>query len=325
MSPVEALAPPAGLEPIVFTHKTQRNQHYDQNLSQIISFALYMRKQGFRESTCRSAVEVLKTINKRADINNVEEIKDYLARVKCSEGRKERVCYDLARYYAWKGIAFEKPRYRKTESLPFIPLESEIDTLISGTGKKTSTLLQLLKETGMRCGEAWNSKWTDIDYERNTISVNAPEKRSKSRVLKISNCLIAMLNRMQKNSTYIFHSADKDPITSLMYARANFEGQRKALAQKLQNPRLQQIHFHTLRHFYATKEYSRTKDLLHVMKQLGHHNIMHTLLYTHLVEFPSDEFICKVARNIKEAKELVENGFEYVTKINDNALFRKRK
>jgi len=26
-----------------------------------------------------------------------------------------------------------------------------------------SVLLQILKETGARCGEAWNLRWTDID------------------------------------------------------------------------------------------------------------------------------------------------------------------
>jgi integrase len=313
------LAPPAGLEPVDFTVK-------EQHLADILNFGLWMRKKGFREATCRSAVQVLKTVNNRANIMSTEEVKNYLAKTKCTEGRKERVCYDLARFYAWKGIAFDKPRYRKIESLPFIPLESEIDALIAGTGHKTASLLQLLKETGMRCGEAWNSKWTDIDYEKNTIAVNAPEKHSKPRILKITNRLIAMLNQLPKNSIYIFHRAEKDPITSLVYARTNFEGQRKQLAIKLQNPRLQQIHFHTLRHFYATKEYSRTKDILHVMRQLGHHNIMHTLRYTQLINFESDEYLCKVARNIKEAKELIEAGFDYVTKFNDNnALFRKRK
>ena len=35
----------------------------------------------------------------------------------------------------------------------FLPTEQEIDQLISGTGKKTTTILQTIKETGMRIGE----------------------------------------------------------------------------------------------------------------------------------------------------------------------------
>jgi integrase/recombinase XerD len=295
-----------------------------EHLSEILSFALWMRKEGFREATCRSAVEVLKSVDRRADLLDPEAAKNYLAKATFSEGRKERISWDLARFYRWKGIAFEKPRYRRIEKLPFIPLETEIDALISGSGTKTAALLQFLKETGTRCGEAWNAKWSDIDLERNTLLVQ-PEKHSKSRILKISNRLIAMLNQLPKNSTFIFHVASKDPIQSLMFARRNFEKQRSTLARKLQNPRLLQIHLHTFRHFYATKEYARTKDILHVMRQLGHHNIIHTLTYTHLVDFPSDEYVCKVATTIQEATTLIENGFDFVTEFQSAKLFRKRK
>jgi integrase len=254
---------------------------------------------------------------------NPDEVKGYLAKATFSESRKQRISWDLFRFYRWKNIPFEMPRYRQVEKLPFIPLESEVDQLISGCGPKTATLLQL-RETGMRCGEAWAAKWTDIDYERNTIVVQ-PEKNSRSRVLKISNRLISMPNQLPKDSPYVFRMPSKDSISSLLYARRNFERQRNALSKKLQNPRLTQIHFHTLRHFFATREYHRTKDILHVMRMLGHHNIIHTLRYTQLVEFPADEFISKVATNQKEITELIEGGFEFVLQKDGLAYFRKRK
>jgi integrase len=52
------------------------------------------------------------------------------------------------------------------------------------------------------------------------------------------------------------------------------------LATKLQNPRLLRITFHTFRHWKATMEYNRTKDILYVMKLLGHRCIKNTLVYT---------------------------------------------
>jgi site-specific recombinase XerC len=57
-----------------------------------------------------------------------------------------------------------------------------------------------------------------------------------------------------------------------------------------------QITFKTLGHFKATMEYHRTKDILHVMSLLGHKNIRNTLVYTHLVKFENDEWICRVAK-----------------------------
>jgi integrase len=283
-----------------------------------------MEKEGYRPATTRCAVEALKSLTRRVNLFDTEAVKYYLAKANVSEGRKERLSNDLARFYRFKGLHFDKPRYRKIEKLPFIPLESEVEQLISGMGQKTGTFLQLLRETGIRCGEAWNLKWTDFDSERATVNVT-PEKNSKPRQLKISNRLVAMLHRLPKKSTCLFREANQDPINSLRGARRNFERQRKRLAIKLQNPRLMQIHFHTLRHYKATSEYHKTKDILHVMQLLGHKNIRNTLIYTHLVNFESDDFVCKVANTVKQAQELIETGFDYVTDVQGYELFRKRK
>jgi hypothetical protein len=72
-------------------------------------------------------------------------------------------------------------------------------------------------------------------------------------------------------------------------------------------------------------EYHKTRDILHVKQLLGHKSIENTLLYTHLVNFDDDEFTRRIAKNVKEAKELVEAGFDYITDIEDAKLFRKRK
>jgi len=61
------------------------------------------------------------------------------------------------------------------------------------------------------------------------------------------------------------------------------------------------------------------------MQLLGHKNIINTLVYTHLTNFDSDDYICKVAKTIEDAKALVEQGFDYVTEIENMKLFRKRK
>jgi hypothetical protein len=39
----------------------------------------------------------------------------------------------------------------------------------------------------------------------------------------------------------------------------------------------------------------------------------------------NDEYVCKTAKTIEEAAQLIEAGFEYVTEINNIKLFRKRK
>jgi integrase len=134
-----------------------------------------------------------------------------------------------------------------------------------------------------------------------------------------------MLNSQPRNSVFVFHDAKADPIDSLRYARRNYERQRQQLATKLQSPRLLRVSFKTFRHFKATMEYHKTKDILHVMQLLGHKNIKNTLVYTHLVNFESDDFVCKIADTVDEAKIFVENGFDYVCDVDGHKMFRKRK
>ena len=50
-----------------------------------------------------------------------------------------------------------------------------------------------------------------------------------------------------------------------------------------------------------------------------------TLVYTHLISFKDDDYVCKVARSVEEAGTLIENGYEYVTDFEQAKLFRKRK
>jgi len=100
---------------------------------------------------------------------------------------------------------------------------------------------------------------------------------------------------------------------------------RNDLATKLQDPAIRQIRLYDFRHFKASMEYHKTKDLLYVKALLGHKDLRTTLRYTQLLELGNDEYTCKVARTLEEATNLIENGFEYVTEMDELKLFRKRK
>ena len=115
-------------------------------------------------------------------------------------------------------------------------------TFMSATGssqsRKTGTFLQLLKETGIRPGEAWNLKW--IDLEKSTVNI-LPEKNSNPRQLRISTRLMAMLNRLPRRYEYVLRNPKVDPLRSMEVFRRSVAGQRKRLTQKLQNPRISAI------------------------------------------------------------------------------------
>ena len=59
------------------------------------------------------------------------------------------------------------------------------------------------------------------------------------------------------------------------------------------------------------------------MQLFGHRNTKNTLVYTQLITFEDDDYLCKAAPNVKEAAELIEAGYEYVCDMETVKLFRK--
>lgn len=289
----------------------------------IVEYAWNLKRNGYAESTITTYSYLIKWfVKKGADLNNPDSIKDVIAMQETwSQGRKRNAVKAYSLYVKMHGLTWEKPKYKPVDKLPFIPTEQEIDSLIGGCSKQMSAFLQVLKETGARRGEAFNLKWEDLDFVSNRVRIT-PLKGSRARIFKMSDKLIRMLHNLPKTSKRVW------TYKSTFYLDKGFRRMRKRIAHKLGNPRLLMIHFHTLRHWKATIEYARTKDLLHVQQLLGHRDIKNTMRYVQLVDTPHEErFICKVAKNAKEAQELIELGFEYVTGEYDNGgkLFRKRK
>ena len=58
---------------------------------------------------------------------------------------------------------------------------------------------------------------------------------------------------------------------------------------------------------------------------MGHTEIETTMIYTKLIKPASEEYICRVAKTVEKAAELIEAGFEYVCEVENVKLFRKRK
>lgn len=294
--------------------------------TKLIDFAWHLKKQGKAASTIQTYSSALrKIVSMGADLNDPESVKEVLTSDEISNGSKRIVLNAYTAFLKWNMAKWEAPSYSYTPKIPFIPTEEELNVLIAGCGRKTSALLQTLKETGARIGEATALEWTDINFEGRTISVNAPEKHGNARIISVSTKLLDMLNQLPRTNKRVFGDA------SSQHKNSVFFNTRRMLARKLGNPRLQQITFHTFRHWHGSMEYHKTKDIMHVKQRLGHRSIQSTMVYitieSALFQNAPDEYACKVAKDINEAAKLVEVGFEYVTGeyTDGGKLFKKRK
>ena len=140
----------------------------------------------------------------------------------------------------------------------------------------------------MRAGEAWMLKWTDFSFENRTVNVT-PEKGSDP----------PTQDQRPPNSydTQAAKGRDSPFGFSHRHFARYFRMQRSKVATQRKNERIIKITFRTLRYRKATLEYAKTKDILHVMKMLGHRNIQNTSLYTQLISFESNEFHSAPARH----------------------------
>jgi integrase len=294
-------------------------------LGKIVQYAAWMERQRYSKETIKLNLSCLRALSaNEADLIDPENVKDIIAKTKSwGESRKRNIINAYGLLLKLNGIQWEKPKCHIERKFPFIPKEEEIDALIAGCGKKTSTFLQLLKETAMRSGEAKRIEWADVDFERRIVRLNLPEKRSNSRMWRISPKLTSMLNALPKKTERIFGNG---PITS---TKMTFIRARRRLADKLQNPRLMKISFHTFRHWKATMLYHETGDIHYVQRFLGHKSIVNTEIYINIAntifESRSDEFTVRVVEKPEDVKKLAEAGFEFFCQKDNLIFLRKRK
>jgi integrase len=307
------------------TEVLRRNETSETIKGKLVEFAFWMKKEGYREATILGRSKLLRILTRRdANLYDPESVKRAIAKQPWCEGRKGNAVDAYSTFLKMMGGTWNPPKFTAIPKLPFVPKETEIDQLVAACSYRTGTFLQLLKETGIRCGEAWQLKWEDLDLETNTINIT-PEKNSKPRIFHLSTKLISRLQKLPKNyGKRIFSKAGMEMDTF----RDNYAEQRDRTAEKVQNPRLSKIMFKTMRTWKATMEYHRTKDVLYVKQLLGHKRIENTLIYIQLEEalFADQiDFVSKVAKTEKEACEIIEAGFEFVCDFEGHKLFRKRK
>jgi integrase len=302
----------------------------------LAQFVPWMEKQGYDSETIRGWRNCLEAlVSEKADLLDPESVKVVLAndfikkKPRWGQYRRQNIinAYTLFlrinKMHVWD--KWEKPKCHITKKFPFIPIELEIDGLIAGSGRKNAAFAQLLKETAMRPGEGKILQWINIDSERNVITLNDPEKGSNPRMWKVKQKVIDMLNGLPKTSEQVFPGSLKSMKTTWIKTR-------KRLAENLQNSRLNKITFYTFRHWKATMEYHRTKDIVYVQQFLGHKDVRNTMIYINIEHAifgagDNDEFTVRIATDVKEACALTQVGFEYITGEYDDGgkIFRKRK
>ncbi len=131
-------------------------------------------------------------------------------------------------------------------------------------------ILKLIYLSGLRISEALNLKWSDINYQDNSIYVYG--KGSKERKVFIINDYLVQLKNLEKNNQYIF-TINKKKIST--------RSVNKFLQNCYDNSLIKnKLSSHIFRHSFATTMLENSADIRHIQKLLGHSSISTTEIYT---------------------------------------------
>jgi integrase len=307
-----------------FKSRTPRHYNAPRDFHQEIYDTIQgMKDDQLAELTIFHTVKKLKMMARSTDLNNPDKVKRYLAE---KEGKKSYIealalCY--TRYARYNGIEWKPPKIIRDSQPPYVPTTEELTTLIANAGTKYVLILSLIKDGGFRPIELERMKRSWFNESKDSIRV-ATAKHGRGRLLKLKPSTADMLRKHIDANKF---RLDENIFALSKTMRRTYSSMRKRTAEKLQQPTLNKVSLYSIRHYFASKLYQKTKSIVEVQRALGHKRIQQTLTYIHTITdgFEDEDFITAVAKTPEEACQLIENGFEKADEFDGIHIYKKRK
>jgi integrase len=285
-----------------------------------------LRNDGRKEKTLKTISFKLKQIASHCNITNPEAVKTYISTATnatthepLSDETRNKFAYAYDQYCKRQNIVWKKPYFRVEEKTPLIPTTENVDAIINTATTRYSVIFRILAETGAEGHELENVTQSDIDTEQGLISIRGC-KGHASGTYKLKTQTAEMLR------TYLHKNPQDHPFPKSTVIGEVWIQTRRRATQKLCNPALRKIPLKNLRNYSGAQLYYKTQDPIAVMRHLRHKRLETTMHYIRgITTNGEEEYTCKTAANVKEATDLIEHGFQYVTEIDGLKLFRKRK
>lgn len=213
--------------------------------------------------------------------------------------------YDLDKNVASIVGNFEIPKGTKKKEMNFLTIDEFENFINQEKNIIYKNFFIILFNTGMRLGELWCLNWDDVDFKKNTISINksynpangsetVPKTNKSNRDIKISDKVINSLNEMlnYKTDKYVFGT---EKITGTTLRRKCNNNCKLAKIDK-------NIRIHDFRHSFASMCINKDIPIRIISNYLGHENISTTLdVYGHL--YPDSQNILIDILNKQDQKQ----------------------
>lgn len=182
------------------------------------------------------------------------------------------------------------PKKKKSEIVLLSSTEQKkLQSYMQNNTSQTTLGITLSMYTGLRIGELCALQWKDIDLEKRTLTVNhtlqrirdahgtaktkliitEPKSISSHRTIPLPDCLLHILKTFQIDSNAFVLSGSNKPVEPRVM--------QYRFASILKRVNLPSVHFHALRHMFATNCISLGFDVKSLSEILGHSSVEITL------------------------------------------------
>lgn len=181
---------------------------------------------------------------------------------------------------------FTKVKFpRLTKVYPVFLTEDDLLIILTNTPYEyLKDIFTVAFYTGMRLGELINMKWGWLDFFKNQITVKCSDefvtKSKKERIVPMSEKVKTILTIRYQNSKHQFTDVVFYRQEGRMLHQETISKQFKD-AVRISNLN-DKIHFHSLRHSFASLLVQRGVSLYVVKELLGHEDLATTQIYSHL-------------------------------------------
>jgi integrase len=245
--------------------------------------------QGSITDYCHALYKAVIHIGKLPEEFTQQEVDDYLKflldrKPQPAVTQFKHFIYGLKSYLKTMGYpeltGLALPKIRREKRLPRILSVEDVRALLHSCDIYNKTLFAVIYDCGLRALETCGLKWTDIDFNRQTVHIKRG-KGNKDRIVPISAKTLIVLKRYREihpSMDYVFkHFGANSRITpQIIRKRLKFSLEKAGLDTSLST--------HSLRHSYATHLLDMGEDIQTVQQRLGHRSLQTTMIYLHVAK-----------------------------------------
>ncbi len=261
--------------------------------NEILQFIASNMSEHYLESNKLSFKHLIKYLGEGKiieDINvrDIEGFKIYLKK-SCSKGyivyfRNLKASFNRAVDWDYISInPFNKVKIpQQQKNKPIFLCRSELQNILDCTERTfLKNIFIFAFNSGCRIGEIVSLKWSNIDFDKELITIGDASFTTKSKkqriipfTLEMKNLLLKMKPKANKYYDLIFCKENGFPFATDYISKLFKDAVRNAGMGN-------EIHFHTLRHSFGSNLASRGVPINDIKELMGHSSITTTQIYIH--------------------------------------------